>query len=147
VHIKTGPATAGPETIFPEVICMNISDEIKRLHELHQAGALSDAEFEQAKAKLLNASLNFNHTNDSGSTGSKSSTNSNSSNNSNNIANDISQLRRSKGDRWLGGVCGGLGKATGMDSWIWRLVFALFTVSLGFGLVIYLLLWIFIPEE
>jgi phage shock protein PspC (stress-responsive transcriptional regulator) len=123
---------------------MNISDEIKRLHELHQAGALSDSEFEQAKAKLLNASLNFNQTNDSGSTGSKSSTN---SNNSNNIANDISQLRRSKGDRWLGGVCGGLGKATGMDSWIWRLVFALFTVSLGFGLVIYLLLWIFVPEE
>ncbi len=32
---------------------MSMSDEIKRLHELHQAGALSDAEFEQAKAKLL----------------------------------------------------------------------------------------------
>ena len=30
---------------------MNISDEIKRLHDLHQAGALSAAEFEQAKAK------------------------------------------------------------------------------------------------
>jgi multidrug resistance efflux pump len=30
-----------------------ISDEIRRLHELHQAGALSDAEFEQAKAKVL----------------------------------------------------------------------------------------------
>jgi phage shock protein C len=29
------------------------SDEIKRLHELHQAGALTDAEFEQAKAKIL----------------------------------------------------------------------------------------------
>jgi phage shock protein C len=118
---------------------MNISDEIKRLHELHQAGALSDTEFEQAKAKLLNASLNFNETSGPGSTGS--------SNSSNNIANDISQLRRSKGDRWLGGVCGGLARATGMDSWIWRLVFALFTISFGFGLVIYLLLWIFVPEE
>ena len=32
---------------------MNVSEEIKRLHELHQAGALSDAEFAQAKAKLL----------------------------------------------------------------------------------------------
>jgi phage shock protein C len=117
---------------------MNISDEIKRLHELHQAGALSDSEFEQAKAKLLNASLNFNESSGSGSNG---------SNSSNNIANDISQLRRSKGDRWIGGVCGGLAKATGMDSWIWRLVFALFTISFGFGLVIYLLLWIFVPEE
>ena len=118
---------------------MNISDEIKRLHELHQAGALSDTEFEQAKAKLLNASLNFNDTSGSGSKGSNNS--------SNNIANDISQLRRSKGDRWIGGVCGGLARATGMDSWIWRLVFALFTISFGFGLVIYLLLWIFVPEE
>jgi phage shock protein C len=122
---------------------MNISDEIKRLHELHQAGALSDSEFEQAKAKLLNASLNFNETSGSGSNRSSNS----SSNSNNNIANDISQLRRSKGDRWIGGVCGGLAKATGMDSWIWRLVFALFTISFGFGLVIYLLLWIFVPEE
>ena len=32
---------------------MNLSDEIKRLHELHQAGALSDAEFEQAKTRVL----------------------------------------------------------------------------------------------
>lgn len=32
---------------------MNVSEEIKRLHELHLAGALSDAEFAQAKAKLL----------------------------------------------------------------------------------------------
>ena len=38
---------------------MNISDEIKRLHELHQAGALSTAEFEQAKAKLLAASVDL----------------------------------------------------------------------------------------
>jgi phage shock protein C len=108
---------------------MNISDEIKRLHELHQAGALSDAEFEQAKAKLLNASLNFN------------------ANSQNNIGNDVSALRRSRSDRWIGGVCGGLGKVTGMEAWVWRLVFALFTISLGFGLVIYLLLWIFVPEE
>jgi len=30
-----------------------MSDEIKRLHELHLAGALTDAEFEKAKAKVL----------------------------------------------------------------------------------------------
>ena len=46
-----------------------------------------------------------------------------------------------------GGICGGLGKVSGMESWIWRLVFALFTISFGFGLVIYLLLWIFVPDE
>ena len=32
---------------------MGVSDEIKRLHELHLAGALTDAEFEQAKARTL----------------------------------------------------------------------------------------------
>jgi phage shock protein PspC (stress-responsive transcriptional regulator) len=102
---------------------MNMSDEIKRLHELHQAGALSDAEFEQAKARLLGAA---------GSTDG---------------VGDIGQLRRSRTDRWLGGVCGGLAKVSGMESWIWRLVFALFVLTFGFGIVIYLLMWIFVPEE
>ena len=46
-----------------------------------------------------------------------------------------------------GGVCGGLGQASGMESWIWRLVFVLFTLTFGFGVVIYLLLWIFVPDE
>ena len=104
---------------------MNMSDEIKRLHELHQAGALSDAEFEQAKAKLLAADA-------AGKTDGMS---------------DISQLRRSRTDRWLGGVCGGLAKVSGMESWIWRLVFTLFVVTFGFGIVVYLLMWIFVPEE
>ena len=106
---------------------MNMSDEIKRLHELHQAGALSDAEFEQAKAKLLVA--------DAASAGKSDG------------LGDIGQLRRSRTDRWLGGVCGGLAKVSGMESWIWRLVFTLFVVTFGFGLAIYLLMWIFVPEE
>ena len=33
---------------------MSISDEVQRLQELHQTGALSDSEFEQAKATLFN---------------------------------------------------------------------------------------------
>lgn len=115
---------------------MNMSDEIKRLHELHQAGALSDAEFEQAKAKLLASNG-----------GSAGGPNLNKESGGSDFTSEISQLRRSRTDRWLGGVCGGLAKASGMESWIWRLVFALFTISFGFGLVIYLLMWIFVPEE
>jgi hypothetical protein len=34
---------------------MSVAEEIKRLHELHQAGALSDEEFAAAKARLLNS--------------------------------------------------------------------------------------------
>ena len=110
---------------------MNISDEIKRLHELHQAGALSAAEFEQAKAKLLAASVNLNKS--SGSGGDPGS--------------ELSRLRRSRTDRWLGGVCGGLARVSGVESWVWRLVFALCTIFAGFGILIYLLMWIFVPEE
>ncbi len=110
---------------------MNVSDEIKRLHELHQAGALTDAEFERAKAKILGSGAV-----DLG----KPSV-------GDDIVAEIGALRRSRSDRWLGGVCGGLGKASGMESWIWRLVFVLFTITFGFGLLIYLLMWIFVPEE
>ncbi|MDB5907597.1 MAG: pspC domain protein [Massilia sp.] len=111
---------------------MSVSDEIKRLHELHQAGALTDAEFAQAKAKALGGGVNL----DKQGTGTGSD-----------FASEIGALRRSRTDRWLGGVCGGLAKASGMESWIWRLVFVLFTVTFGFSLLIYLLMWIFVPEE
>jgi phage shock protein PspC (stress-responsive transcriptional regulator) len=111
-----------------------IADELKRLHELHQAGALTDAEFEQAKAKILSApGVNLNKGSASASGGS--------------FADELSTLRRSRTDRWLSGVCGGLAQVSGVDSWVWRLVFTLFTLTFGFGAVIYLLLWIFVPEE
>ena len=113
-----------------------IADELKRLHELHQAGALTDAEFEQAKAKILSSSsstVNLNKGAASAGSGS--------------FADELSTLRRSRTDRWLSGVCGGLARASGVDSWVWRLVFTVFTLTFGFGAVIYLLLWIFVPEE
>ncbi|GAB3422153.1 PspC domain-containing protein [Massilia solisilvae] len=106
-----------------------ISDEIKRLHELHQAGALSDAEFEQAKARVL-ASSTVNLNKGDGT-----------------LSGEINSLRRSRTDRWLGGVCGGLAVASGVESWVWRLVFVLFTLTFGFGFLIYILMWIFVPEE
>jgi phage shock protein C len=104
---------------------MSVAEEIKRLHELHQSGALSDQEFAAAKAKLLNSGGDPDQQ----------------------FSNDISRLRRSVSDRWLGGVCGGLGKITGVETWIWRLLFVLFVMTFGFGLAIYILLWIFVPEE
>ncbi|MEO7497037.1 MAG: PspC domain-containing protein [Massilia sp.] len=112
---------------------MNVSDEIKRLHELHQAGALTDAEFEQAKARALAGAVKLDKDRPSSA--------------GDDFVSEISRLRRSRGDRWLGGVCGGLGKVSGIDTWIWRLVFTLFTIWFGIGLLIYLLMWIFVPEE
>jgi phage shock protein PspC (stress-responsive transcriptional regulator) len=102
---------------------MSVSEELKRLHELHQAGALSDEEFARAKEKLLQQGP------------------------SGDFASEMGKLRRSRVDRWLGGVCGGIAAQTGVESWIWRLVFVLFTCTFGFGLLIYILLWIFVPED
>ena len=111
-----------------------IADEIKRLHELHQAGALTDAEFEQAKAKILSSSnVNLNKGASTASGGS--------------FASELNSLRRSCSDRWISGVCGGLGAISGVDSWVWRLVFALFALTYGVGLLIYVLLWVFVPED
>ncbi|MBW3507860.1 MULTISPECIES: PspC domain-containing protein [Janthinobacterium] len=118
---------------------MNVSEEIKRLHELHLAGALSDAEFAQAKAKLLS---NINLDKPDNASGADAAPGP-----SNDLVQEFNRLRRSRNDRWLGGVCGGLGRASGMEAWIWRLVFVLFTLTFGFGVVIYLLLWIFVPDE
>ena len=123
---------------------MNISDEIKRLHELHQAGALSDAEFAQAKSKLLaGVRLDKPGTPDPD----PDDPDDPKPNSGRSLAHQFGRLRRSRTDRWLGGVCGGLARFSGVESWIWRLLFALFALTFGFGLVIYILLWIFVPDE
>ena len=117
---------------------MTIADEIKRLHELHQSGALTDAEFALAKSKLL------------GSIGSKESPIHSDPLQFSGVdksMNELNRFRRSKTDQWLGGICGGLGKFTGLESWVWRLLFVLFTLYFGFGLFAYILAWIFVPEE
>jgi phage shock protein C len=116
-----------------------LSDEIKRLHELHQAGALTDAEFEQAKARILSGASTVSLTKESVFTsGSSFDTH----------RDDLlSGLRRTRLDRWLGGVCGGLARTYGLESWVWRLIFVLFVLTFGFGILIYLLLWVFVPEE
>lgn len=59
----------------------------------------------------------------------------------------LRRLSRAKDDRWIGGVCGGLGKHTPVPSWTWRVIFSLAFFCLGTGLLIYILLWLFMPKE
>ncbi|MFO7570075.1 MAG: PspC domain-containing protein [Smithellaceae bacterium] len=59
----------------------------------------------------------------------------------------LQQLKLSNKDRWIGGVCGGLGEHTPVPSWSWRLLFALLFIFFGTGLLIYILLWIFVPRK
>ena len=105
---------------------MGITDDLERLAELHRSGVLSDAEFASAKARALGSTPN------AGADG---------------VVHWLHALRRSRTDRWLGGVCGGLAPATGLPSWLWRLVFLALVVCGGTGLMLYVLLWILVPKE
>jgi len=55
------------------------------------------------------------------------------------------QLYRDKARKILGGVCAGLGNYFNIDAvWV-RLFFALLTFAWGFGLLVYVIMWIAIP--
>ena len=104
---------------------MSLVEELARLEEMRARGTLSEEEFQRAKARLIDAG---------GATPSPA-------------AAAVNRLRRSRSDKWLGGVCAGIGQATGIDAWIWRLLFTLLFLFGGTGLLAYLLLWIFVPLE
>jgi phage shock protein PspC (stress-responsive transcriptional regulator) len=57
------------------------------------------------------------------------------------------RLYRSRKDRLIGGVCGGLGTYFGIDPVIVRLLFVVVAVWGGLGFLGYLILWIIIPPE
>jgi phage shock protein C len=105
---------------------MGLAEDLTRLEELRSRGALSDEEFQRAKERVLGGAP--------AASGSPA------------VA-AINRLRRSRDDRWLGGVCGGLAVAAGAETWIWRLIFAVLAFFGGAGLLVYVLLWIFVPEE
>ncbi len=108
---------------------MALSDELAKLEELHQRGALTDDEFARAKAHLLEGAATATHTPPPAAIAA------------------INALRRSTDDRWIAGVCGGVADATGVESWVWRLLFVLLLLCGGAGLVLYVLMWIFVPSE
>ena len=102
---------------------MSIADQLAALHELVSRGALTQEEFERAKKRLLE---------DAPGPGAGLA---------------INRLRRSIRDRWIAGVCGGIGRLTGVEGWIWRMLFVLGLVFGGFTLFVYVVMWIFVPSE
>lgn len=61
---------------------------------------------------------------------------------------ETKKLYRSRTDRMIAGVCGGLGKYLGIDPTLVRLVFALLVLfGVGSGLVLYIILMVIVPEE
>jgi phage shock protein PspC (stress-responsive transcriptional regulator) len=105
---------------------MTLGDELRKLAELRAAGSLTEEEFSRAKERLLNSEQK-----PSGDP----------------VVSAVNSFRRSRNDRWFGGVCGGIARSTGMEAWVWRLIFAALFICAGAGLLVYVLLWIFVPSE
>ena len=60
----------------------------------------------------------------------------------------IKRLYRSRKDRIIGGVCGGIARYLEVDPVVARLIWAVATlVSMGLGILAYLIAWVIIPEE
>ena len=112
---------------------MNDAEELSKLADLHARGVLSDEEFAKAKARLLDRTPGHA----APSYGSSPSPN----------VGAVNGLRRARLDRWIGGVCGGIARSTGLDAWVWRLIFTVLFLAFGSGILVYILLWIFVPEE
>lgn len=57
------------------------------------------------------------------------------------------QLVRNTHDKWLGGVCSGVGQYFNIDPNIIRVVFAAATLFGGASIVVYLILWVIMPAQ
>jgi phage shock protein C len=57
-------------------------------------------------------------------------------------------LRRSKSNRMIAGVCGGLSEFFGINSFWFRLVFVIALIPGGVpGILVYILMWMIVPSE
>ncbi|MDM8154140.1 PspC domain-containing protein [Bacteroides gallinaceum] len=58
------------------------------------------------------------------------------------------KLTRPQSNKMLAGVCAGIANYFNLDPTLIRVIYALLTVFTAFaGIIVYLLLWIIIPEE
>lgn len=66
----------------------------------------------------------------------------------------MKKLYRSRNNRWIAGVCGGLGEYLNIDPTIVRILWVIFILTSfkwwffgGWGVILYIILWIIIPEK
>jgi len=60
---------------------------------------------------------------------------------------DLDRLRRSRSDRYLAGVAGGIGRHFGIDPTIIRVLLAVLAFFGGAGVLIYGVCWLLVPED
>jgi len=105
---------------------VSLAEELERLADLHARGVLSYEEFQQAKLAVLSRA------------GSSPTVH---------IQRSLQHLRRSTRDPVLGGVCAGLAESTSLPAWLWRTLFVMLAITVGVGIVLYLVLWALIPPD
>ena len=57
------------------------------------------------------------------------------------------KLYRSEQNRFIGGVCGGIGEYLDTDPTIIRLITAFLILMMGSGIILYILAWLIIPKH
>jgi phage shock protein C len=57
------------------------------------------------------------------------------------------KLYRSRSNRQVAGVCGGLGQYFNLDATLIRILFVVLAVLGGSGLLLYVAMWIIVPNE
>lgn len=60
---------------------------------------------------------------------------------------EYKKLYRSRDDRIIGGVCGGIGEYLNIDPTAIRLIYILFALWFGSGILAYIIFLILVPEE
>jgi len=60
---------------------------------------------------------------------------------------ELRRVRRSRQDRVIGGVCGGLGRYLQVDPVLLRVAAVALALSAGVGVLAYVIAWVVIPEE
>ncbi|MFP3913863.1 MAG: PspC domain-containing protein [Actinomycetota bacterium] len=60
---------------------------------------------------------------------------------------EVTRLRRSRHDKVVAGVCGGLGAYFGVDPVWFRLAFVVLALGGGSGILVYLAAWLLIPPQ
>lgn len=57
------------------------------------------------------------------------------------------RLYRSRKDQQIAGVCGGVADYLGVDPTLVRLLWVIFALAGGPGLLLYVIMWAIVPEE
>lgn len=59
----------------------------------------------------------------------------------------MKRIYLSQTDKKLAGVCGGLGEYFDQDPTLVRIIFILLALLKGFGVILYLIMWLVIPKR